>query len=63
MGIEGAVEGKGIGRKERRASSISSGLLIVQVYSDIEGVANEGTFLLRGGGGGRIVQDREGWKV
>lgn len=30
---------------------------------DIERVADEGALLLRGGGGGRVVQDGECWEV
>lgn len=33
------------------------------MYGDVERVADEGTLLLRGGGGGRVVQDGERWEV
>ena len=61
--VEGAVQRDAIGRKERRASFIIGGVLVVQMYSNVERVADEGTLLLRRGGGGRVVQDGEGQEV
>lgn len=59
MRVEGAVERDAVRRKERRASSVGGGVFVVQVYGDIERVADEDTLLLRGGGDGRVVQDGE----
>lgn len=63
MSVEGAVEREAARGKERRASIVGGEVFVVQVYGNVERVADKGSLLLRVGGGGRIVQDRERRKI
>lgn len=38
--VEGAVEGEGVRGEERRPCFVKGGVLVVEVYGDVEGVAD-----------------------
>lgn len=59
MRVEGTVKCEAVRGKERRAFGIRGGVSVVQMYSDIERIADQGALPLDGGAGRRVVQNGE----